>query len=494
MTPIAIAGYAGAGLVVIAWLVVSFTAPSPKRAVVEWLGACGLYLALVAPVHEPLAARAGVGQHRGTGRVRLPARAVRQRPRREPRPDAARVPRAERPRLGRRDALAAPDHDLRDALHVRARDRIGRGLLRDQQPERARLVPREAARRRGCGAGLPAAARRSKRARSQSHRRPPRRRCPCRERRAPANSGSRRAAEPLRLGNRAETSAMPPGSAISSARSTRWTRPSGSTSSIRLGSRSSSSSRSTAAASAAAIFSSALSSPRTIASHRLSRRNDVRRSCSTPPAISSLLTPSSVRKIPLKRATEGSPASEASASRSRWPEKTTSGDQRHDRAWCPSVEGAWWCDVRVSCRSLRGPSPAGQSRRARRQRFRAACAARQAARATALRHSDRTPPARSRSPDRSGLRPTRPRPAPARAAAAATPRPRAGADRRSPPRARARAPRRADSAGSCRSGPAGARVRWARSAGDRAAARAPRRARRRTLRAPCNRRSRPECS
>ena len=48
MTPIAIVGYVGAGLVVIAWLVVSFTAPSPKRAVVEWLGACGLYLALVA--------------------------------------------------------------------------------------------------------------------------------------------------------------------------------------------------------------------------------------------------------------------------------------------------------------------------------------------------------------------------------------------------------------------------------------------------------------
>jgi hypothetical protein len=41
-------GYAGAGLVVIAWLVVSFTAPSQKRAVVEWIGACGLYLALVA--------------------------------------------------------------------------------------------------------------------------------------------------------------------------------------------------------------------------------------------------------------------------------------------------------------------------------------------------------------------------------------------------------------------------------------------------------------
>ena len=45
---IAIAGYAGVALVVLAWLFVSFTAPSPKRAVVEWLGACGLYLALVA--------------------------------------------------------------------------------------------------------------------------------------------------------------------------------------------------------------------------------------------------------------------------------------------------------------------------------------------------------------------------------------------------------------------------------------------------------------
>ena len=47
VTGIAIAGYVGAALVVIAWLFVSFTAPSPKRAVVEWIGACGLYLALV---------------------------------------------------------------------------------------------------------------------------------------------------------------------------------------------------------------------------------------------------------------------------------------------------------------------------------------------------------------------------------------------------------------------------------------------------------------
>ncbi|HKA15282.1 MAG TPA: hypothetical protein VKH41_09720 [Myxococcota bacterium] len=48
MTPISIVGYVGSALVVVAWLVVSFTSPSPKRAALEWLGACGLYLALVA--------------------------------------------------------------------------------------------------------------------------------------------------------------------------------------------------------------------------------------------------------------------------------------------------------------------------------------------------------------------------------------------------------------------------------------------------------------
>jgi hypothetical protein len=47
VTGIAIAGYVGVALVVIAWLLVSFTAASPKRAVIEWIGACGLYLALV---------------------------------------------------------------------------------------------------------------------------------------------------------------------------------------------------------------------------------------------------------------------------------------------------------------------------------------------------------------------------------------------------------------------------------------------------------------
>ena len=44
---IAIAGYLGVALVVVAWLFVSFSAPGPRRAVIEWVGACGLYLALV---------------------------------------------------------------------------------------------------------------------------------------------------------------------------------------------------------------------------------------------------------------------------------------------------------------------------------------------------------------------------------------------------------------------------------------------------------------
>ena len=44
---LALVGYSGVAVVVLAWLVVSFTAPSRTRSIVEWLGACGLYLALV---------------------------------------------------------------------------------------------------------------------------------------------------------------------------------------------------------------------------------------------------------------------------------------------------------------------------------------------------------------------------------------------------------------------------------------------------------------
>jgi hypothetical protein len=40
-------GYAGLGVLVAAWLVVSFSKPGPRRDVVEWLGACGMYVALL---------------------------------------------------------------------------------------------------------------------------------------------------------------------------------------------------------------------------------------------------------------------------------------------------------------------------------------------------------------------------------------------------------------------------------------------------------------
>ncbi len=40
-------GYLGLGVLVVAWLVVSFCQPGPRRVVVEWLGACGMYVALL---------------------------------------------------------------------------------------------------------------------------------------------------------------------------------------------------------------------------------------------------------------------------------------------------------------------------------------------------------------------------------------------------------------------------------------------------------------
>ena len=40
-------GRIGIVLLLLMWLVVSFSKPGHRRAIVEWLGACGLYLALV---------------------------------------------------------------------------------------------------------------------------------------------------------------------------------------------------------------------------------------------------------------------------------------------------------------------------------------------------------------------------------------------------------------------------------------------------------------
>jgi protein-S-isoprenylcysteine O-methyltransferase Ste14 len=40
-------GCAGLAVVVVGWLVVSFTRPDPRRERVEWVAACGLYVALL---------------------------------------------------------------------------------------------------------------------------------------------------------------------------------------------------------------------------------------------------------------------------------------------------------------------------------------------------------------------------------------------------------------------------------------------------------------
>jgi hypothetical protein len=48
VSTIAFIGWGAVALVVVGWLVVSFSAPSRRRSVIEWLSACGLYVALCA--------------------------------------------------------------------------------------------------------------------------------------------------------------------------------------------------------------------------------------------------------------------------------------------------------------------------------------------------------------------------------------------------------------------------------------------------------------
>lgn len=40
-------GYSGLALLVVTWLIVSFSKPGARRAVFEWLGATGMYVALL---------------------------------------------------------------------------------------------------------------------------------------------------------------------------------------------------------------------------------------------------------------------------------------------------------------------------------------------------------------------------------------------------------------------------------------------------------------
>ncbi len=48
MSPFTLVALCALGCVALGWLVVSFSRPGPRRAVVEWLSACAGYVALVA--------------------------------------------------------------------------------------------------------------------------------------------------------------------------------------------------------------------------------------------------------------------------------------------------------------------------------------------------------------------------------------------------------------------------------------------------------------
>ena len=46
MTPVGVVGWSAVGVLVVLWLVISFSAASARRTVLEWLGADSLYVAL----------------------------------------------------------------------------------------------------------------------------------------------------------------------------------------------------------------------------------------------------------------------------------------------------------------------------------------------------------------------------------------------------------------------------------------------------------------
>ena len=47
MSTIAMVGWGAVAALVLGWLIISFTAPSPRRTVVEWLSACAMFVALI---------------------------------------------------------------------------------------------------------------------------------------------------------------------------------------------------------------------------------------------------------------------------------------------------------------------------------------------------------------------------------------------------------------------------------------------------------------
>ena len=47
MSLIGIVGFGAVAVVVVAWLIVSFTQPSPRRTIIEWVATVGMYVALL---------------------------------------------------------------------------------------------------------------------------------------------------------------------------------------------------------------------------------------------------------------------------------------------------------------------------------------------------------------------------------------------------------------------------------------------------------------
>jgi protein-S-isoprenylcysteine O-methyltransferase Ste14 len=47
MSIVSIVGFSGLGVLVLAWLLVSFSQPSSRRAIIEWIGATAMYVALL---------------------------------------------------------------------------------------------------------------------------------------------------------------------------------------------------------------------------------------------------------------------------------------------------------------------------------------------------------------------------------------------------------------------------------------------------------------
>ena len=47
MTPLEWVGWSALGVVVLTWLMIAFSQPSPRRAVVEWVSTCALYVTLL---------------------------------------------------------------------------------------------------------------------------------------------------------------------------------------------------------------------------------------------------------------------------------------------------------------------------------------------------------------------------------------------------------------------------------------------------------------